>query len=249
MYLSSEQTRSLQSLMGLLAEDYSESEVRARVGAELLRLLGADYFASYVWDEARGVFDGRVAINMGDGNLRTYEQYFQHHDPITFQLQKCRGPTLVSQVMRQSELIRTEFFNDFLARDGLYHGVNLFAYSGSRNIGDLRIWRGRNRPAFDRDTLALLALVEPAFTRALERGASRSAAQPAGALTEDLLLCLSPRERSIARLLCVGRADKEIAHELDIAHSTIRTHVTRIFAKLGVRNRTELTERLLRPRP
>src|SRR5690606_5974572 len=81
----------------------------------------------------------------------------------------CRGPTLVAQVMPQPELVRTEFFNDFLYRDGLYWGVNLYAWDGDRNIGDMRIWRGRRRENFDADTLGILELIGPAFTAALRR--------------------------------------------------------------------------------
>ena len=233
--------------MALLAEDYGEAEIRRRVGAELLGLLDADYFASFVWSPTSRRFDGRVAINMGDDNLVAYERYFQFHDPITYELQKRRGPTLVTQVMPQADLLRTEFYNDFLARDGLYHGVNLFAYAGDHNIGDLRIWRGRQRASFDRDTLTILSLIEPAFTRALARNGETTLTRNASQVEEAALLGLSPRERAIARLICNGRSDKEIAQELDVAFSTVRTHLSRIFEKLNVHNRTQLAKRLLRP--
>jgi DNA-binding CsgD family transcriptional regulator len=188
-----------------------------------------------------------VAINMGDDNLVAYERYFQFHDPITYELQKRRGPTLVTQVMPQADLLRTEFYNDFLARDGLYHGVNLFAYAGDHNIGDLRIWRGRQRASFDRDTLTILSLIEPAFTRALARNGETTLTRNASQVEEAALLGLSPRERAIARLICNGRSDKEIAQELDVAFSTVRTHLSRIFEKLNVHNRTQLAKRLLGP--
>ncbi|WP_024514191.1 helix-turn-helix transcriptional regulator [Bradyrhizobium sp. Tv2a-2] len=35
-------------------------------------------------------------------------------------------------------MLRTEFFNDFLGRDGLYWGVNAYSYIGNRNIGEAR---------------------------------------------------------------------------------------------------------------
>jgi acyl carrier protein len=56
--------------------------------------------------------------------------------------------------------VRTEFFNDFLYRDGLYWGVNLYAWDGDRNIGDMRIWRSRRRERFGADTLDLLELTK-----------------------------------------------------------------------------------------
>ena len=100
----------------------------------MLDLLGAQHYASYVWDPLEQRFDGGTHINMDPANLDRYVSYYQHHDPITPSLQKHRQAVRVTDVMPQSQLRRTEFFNDFLARDGLYWGVNLYAWSGERNI-------------------------------------------------------------------------------------------------------------------
>ena len=137
--------------------------------------------------------------------------------------------------MPQRELMRTEFFNDFLARDGLHFGVNAYSYIGDRNIGDVRIWRSRRRENFDAHTLELLRLIEPAFTGALVRAEGI----PAGAASrgQSAELKLSVRELEIARMIADDLADKEIAWRLGIEISTVRTHLKRIFAKLGVRRR------------
>src|SRR5690348_3518437 len=169
MFLSAAQGRTLSRLMVTLAEPLGEAEVRARIGTHMLELLEADYYASYVWDAERGVFDGRIALNMSDANLAAYEAWYQHRDPITPRMQPRRGPTLVEQVMPQCDLVKTEFFNDFLFRDGLYWGVNLYAWDGDANIGDMRIWRSRRRARFGTDTLELLELVKPAYVAALKR--------------------------------------------------------------------------------
>lgn len=174
MHLSAPESRCLSRIFGLLAEDMAEREVRERVGYGLLDLLKADHFASFVWDEAARRFGGRVTLNMSDDNLQSYEAYYQFHDPITYALQARRVPTLVTQVMPQRELMRSEFFNDFLARDGLHWGVNAYSYVDGRNIGDLRIWRGKSRENFDAHTLDLLRLIEPAFTGALHRASLRA---------------------------------------------------------------------------
>jgi hypothetical protein len=114
-------------------------------------------------------FDKAVFLNMDPKNLASYDSYHQYHDPITFRLQARREATLVTQVMPQRELMRTEFFNDFLARDGLHWGVNAYSFVGHHNIGDVRIWRSRRRENFDTHTLELLRLIGPAFTGALAR--------------------------------------------------------------------------------
>ncbi len=248
MYLSHARVEMLSRLMGRLeaAELPGSASLRLAVGSDLLALLQADHFASYAWDDSAQCFGDRAALHMDDANLQAYEQYYQYRDPITHQLRQRREPTLVTQILPQQELMKTEFFNDFLARDGLHHGVNLFAWDGERNLGDLRIWRGSRRGPFDRDTLDLLRLVQPAFTGALRRLRERPSETPQAVPdSPDPWQGLNGRVREIAQALCAGWPDKKIAAELGIGYSTVRTHVDALFERFGVHNRTELVRRLL----
>lgn len=122
MYLNARETRLLSKAFGLLAEGLSSADVREQLGYCLMEILQADFFASFVWDDSEAKFTEGVSINMDPANLGAYDAYYQFHDPITFHLQRRRVPTLVTQVMPQRELMQTEFFNDFLARDGLHWG-------------------------------------------------------------------------------------------------------------------------------
>jgi len=49
---------------------------------------------------------------------------------------------------------------------------------------------------------------------------------------------LSPRELDVLRLMAKGAANKEIGTELSISQSTVKTHISSIFQKLGVNDRT-----------
>ncbi|MGD0847506.1 response regulator transcription factor [Bradyrhizobium sp.] len=234
MYVTAQESRALSHLFGLLAEDLAERDVRERIGHHLLELLSADYYASFVWDTPSRSFGSGVWLNMSPDNLASYDAYYQYNDPITLKLQARREPTLVTQIMPQRDLMRTEFFNDFLARDGLHWGVNVYSYAGQHNIGDLRIWRGRHRDNFDNRTLELLRLVEPAFTGALIRAGGTSplaAPEPIGGPR------LSQRELEVAQMICEGLPDKIIAYRLGVEPSTVRTYLKRIFDKLGVHRR------------
>lgn len=55
---------------------------------------------------------------------------------------------------------------------------------------------------------------------------------------------LSDREREIARLTVAGYTNREMAAELWLSQHTVQDHLKKVFAKLGVSSRAELTGRL-----
>ncbi|ASN37682.1 response regulator transcription factor [Paeniglutamicibacter terrestris] len=54
---------------------------------------------------------------------------------------------------------------------------------------------------------------------------------------------LSPRELQLLQLLARGHSNKEIAADLFISQSTVKTHLIHIYNKLGVENRTAAIDR------
>jgi len=50
---------------------------------------------------------------------------------------------------------------------------------------------------------------------------------------------LTPQQLKVFLMLTKGLLNKQIAAEIDVSEATIRTHMTAIFRKLGVRNRTQ----------
>jgi DNA-binding NarL/FixJ family response regulator len=49
---------------------------------------------------------------------------------------------------------------------------------------------------------------------------------------------LTKTERKILRAIVAGKANKEIAYDLDVSENTVKTHVKNVFEKLGVSDRT-----------
>ena len=74
--------------------------------------------------------------------------------------------------------------------------------------------------------------------RLIQRFASAPAPTPKGTVPESLAV-LTPRELDVLRLVARGLSNKEIAAELYVSEATVKTHVVRILAKLGLRDRTQ----------
>jgi DNA-binding NarL/FixJ family response regulator len=82
------------------------------------------------------------------------------------------------------------------------------------------------------------ALLAPAATRHL---VNRFIAQPApGRPDQRLLQDLTDREREVLLLVAKGLSNAEIAGQLVVSPATAKTHVSRMLAKLGLRDRAQL---------
>lgn len=57
---------------------------------------------------------------------------------------------------------------------------------------------------------------------------------------------LTPRERDVAALVCAGKPNKIIAHELQISEATVKVFVRHILSKFGATNRTEAASAIRR---
>lgn len=223
-----------------LSEARETDEFRQSFCEDLLSLVKADFAASFVWSPDEGRFTQCVALNMDPGNLAKYDAYYQFRDPITFGLQRRKEATFVSEVLPQNELEKTEFFNDFLMADGLHHGMNLFAYDRDRNVGDVRIWRKKNRPDFGWREAIILDTLLPHFRNALLRIEALKTQGPLDGPTLARVHHLTAREAEVGVLVYQGLTDREIASALGVAFSTVRTHLKSLFTKLAVTNRSEL---------
>ncbi|MFJ6083328.1 response regulator [Streptomyces sp. NPDC092369] len=81
------------------------------------------------------------------------------------------------------------------------------------------------------------ALLAPAITRRLIAEFARQ--RPRTGPAHTALDALTPRETDVLRLLAQGLSNPELAVRLHVGEETVKTHVSRILSKLGLRDRTQ----------
>jgi two-component system, NarL family, nitrate/nitrite response regulator NarL len=84
--------------------------------------------------------------------------------------------------------------------------------------------------------LEVISLGKVAFDLGSSRQPSRrTMASP----TEELLRTLTPRERQVLQRIMAGQGTRQMAREMDVAMSTLRSHIGHVLNKLGAHSRVQ----------
>jgi DNA-binding NarL/FixJ family response regulator len=113
----------------------------------------------------------------------------------------------------------------------------LYLRSAATVVAAVALLRSDDDEAFDahevRQLRRLQPLLEQAYVQALD---------PIGGERSDPLALaqLTPRELQVAQHVGTGSSNAEIAQTLEMSLGTVKTHLTQIYTKLGLRSRTQL---------
>jgi DNA-binding NarL/FixJ family response regulator len=83
------------------------------------------------------------------------------------------------------------------------------------------------------------ALLAPTVTRRLISEFTQLRSAKLDAAPQAALTTLTPRETQVLRLVAEGMSNPEIATRLVVTEETVKTHVSRMLSKLGLRDRTQ----------
>ena len=150
---------------------------------------------------------------------------------LDIRMPRMDGLTAARQIIEHSDsrvLILTTFDADEYVYEALRFGASGFLLKDAPP--NQLVWAVRAIAAGD-------ALIDPAVTRRLIVRFAR-AARPATELPPQLEE-LTPRELDVLRLIARGLSNAEIADELVVEASTIKTHVGRVLMKLHLRDRVQ----------
>ena len=166
--------------------------------------------------------------------------------PVMDGIEAARAVTAVSDC---KVLILTTFDLDEYVYDALYAGASGFLLKDVRRddlVHAVRVVAGGDSLLAPSVTRRLIAdftaargagRVAPAGDAGTSAPAPPSASASASALASPQLDVLTPRERETLVLIARGLSNAEIAAELFVSEHTVKTHVSNILMKLGLRDR------------
>lgn len=134
-------------------------------------------------------------------------------------------------------------FGRFLAGHGLATQVTVFFRDRGRIVAAALLWRLDGAPELTTAELRVLRQAQPFLEQSLRLARLPRASW---ALDPGRTGALTPRELDVARLAAAGASNAEISRALCLSIGTVKTHMSRVLAKLELRSRTELVARLRR---
>lgn len=158
--------------------------------------------------------------------------------------------TKISDFLTHRELRKLGYYNEYLRRVGLDHRISIALPNNDSSAIALAL--GRSGRDFSERDRRLLDLLRPHLSQAHDNAAALTRLRQESPRDTPLLtrgslgqLGLTEREAEILLGIARGESNKEIAASLYVSPLTVKTHLQRVYRKLGVGGRTEATARVL----
>jgi DNA-binding CsgD family transcriptional regulator len=189
----------------------------------------------------------RFRLQVGEAHL-AYLRAFHRLDPFAPWRWADGTATVIGacDIGGREQFASSRYATTFLATYGLADQASMYLRDRGRIVAEIALLRGTDEPDIGRDELALLRRAQPLLEQAYALGRRVDAGPPPGGLSHR---GLTPREIEVVCLVATGATNAEIARALYMSVATVKTHMTHVLAKLGLRSRTELVLLLRDGRP
>jgi DNA-binding CsgD family transcriptional regulator len=183
-----------------------------------------------------------------EARVPIFFQHFSEFAPAAYRRQTGSGEALaLSDFVSPAQMERLAIYREYYRPIGLEDDLSI-----NVTMEDVVICAStmRAKRGFGSDERELMNALRPHFKQAWTnaKAFTRASAKPTGRgwSPDAFEKCfgLTPREAEVLLWLAQGKTNPEIARILGIRPYTVRTHVERIFTKLGVNNRHAATLRV-----
>jgi DNA-binding CsgD family transcriptional regulator len=225
------------------------SEVRKREFIdETFRLLSGTMRASrlvfYSVDEQKNLHNF-VCSRVPSDFLKIYIREMHAHDPLHVrQIESETQPVVkMSNAIRYAPESEITLYRQFLDTFKVTNTIELiFQRDGQIYAGISVMWTLEDSSPTE-EQYELADTLHPFISFNLRE--ILAPARSTAACRVNAVLHLTPREAEVARLLCCGRTNADIAECMGIGLATVKTHLLHIFDKAGVENRAGLVSRMM----
>jgi DNA-binding CsgD family transcriptional regulator len=184
-------------------------------------------------------------FGLAEGMHRTYLQRYCLLDPL--HPSRCveqQGSVLtLAGELPETLRIKSLYWQRFLRPHHVVDVMEVLLRADDLVVGAFSLLRFEPEAPFSQTEVESANALAPLLELALESKLCRKPAlclSQAGSEAADRAARLTHREQQVARLVRNGLSNKQIARDLALAQPTVKTHLLRMFRKLGVSSRTEL---------
>jgi DNA-binding NarL/FixJ family response regulator len=175
--------------------------------------------------------DIRVVADVDDGDqvAQAVSQFRPHAILMDLNMRRMGGLEATRQVMQMPRPPKVIAMTAMDVDDLVVQAISAGAYSFLNKDASPESFYLSVRAVVSENTL----FSSDALRRIVQSAPPATQALPAA------LTALSPREREILRAIASGATNAEISARLFLSETTIKTHISSVFGKLGARNRVE----------
>ncbi|MCA7889450.1 LuxR C-terminal-related transcriptional regulator [Burkholderia contaminans] len=194
--------------------------------------------AIFTWIDATQKIPPCTEHGLGGVMIRDYYRDFREFDPISPDFLLSNRSSVVTLRKIADNRFRDCHipYAQFMARYGFVDEAAFVFWQDNRAIAFLNVLKGRHDKTLDNESV--LQEMHSYIQYNLLGLDSIKTHRRNRKLTEHHLL--TARELAIANLIASGLSNKEICHECHIELVTVKTHVGRVLAKLGLNTRSQV---------
>jgi DNA-binding CsgD family transcriptional regulator len=205
----------------------------------IARMTGVNAVAFYLVDEGTGRYDFQ-RLHVSDTFHRQYETGMSRYDPFEFRriAQSDIRTALLTDSVKQCP--EDQHYVRFLRAYGYTDVIETLFRNDGRLIGGISLLlRDEDK---QQAVVSAVQAMQPYIEYNLRRTRGRANSARRAEAAQHFML--SAREIDVVELLMLGTTNNDIAESLNISLATVKTHVMKIFHKVGVSNRSTLVYRL-----